>query len=75
MGSGSMINVPIFLASLMIGLIYMYFVAPASKEITVYPTNDNKELFQFRDNIQNCFQLQQSIIECSNDAEEIPVQV
>jgi len=71
----SAINIPVFLFSLIFGLLYMYFIAPVNKEIIVYPTDDNKDLFQFRDKINNCFQLQQSIIKCSNDVEIIPIQI
>ncbi|MDC1320989.1 hypothetical protein N8261_03420 [Flavobacteriaceae bacterium] len=71
----SAINIPVFLFSLIFGLLYMYFVAPKNKEIIVYPTDDNRELFQFRDKINNCFQLEQSIIKCSNDVEVIPIQI
>ena len=53
----------------------MLITDPDPKEITVYPTNDNKHLFQFRDKADNCFQLKQTIVKCSNDAEEIPIQI
>jgi hypothetical protein len=69
------INVPVFLCSLIFGLVYMYFYEPDNKEVIVYPTKDNSHQFQFRDKIDNCFQLQQTMVACSSDAEEIPVQI
>ncbi len=45
------------------------------KQIIVYPTPDNEKLFQFRDKIDNCFQLKQNMVKCSNDAEVIPIQI
>jgi len=53
----------------------MFYIAPTKKEITVYPTDDNKNLFQFKDKVSNCFQLQPSFIKCSKDVEEIPIQI
>ena len=71
----STINVPVFLVSLILGLLYMYFIAYDNKEIIVYPTEDNKDLFQFKDKVDNCFQLRQSIVKCSNDVDIIPPQI
>ena len=42
----SFLNVPVFFFSFLFGLIYMFYIAPTKKEITVYPTDDNKSLFQ-----------------------------
>jgi hypothetical protein len=71
----STINVPVFLFSLIFGLLYMYFIAQDNKEIIVYPTEDNEDLFQFRDKVDNCFKLRQSIVKCSNDVDIIPPQI
>ena len=69
------IHIPVFILSLLFGLLYVYISDPKSKKITVYPTQDNQALFQFRDRINNCFQLQQNTVKCSNDAEVIPIQI
>lgn len=71
----SFLNVPVFFFSFLFGLIYMFYIAPTKKAITVYPTDDNKNLFQFKDKVSNCFQLQPSFIKCSKDVEEIPIQI
>ena len=70
-----LINLPAFIISFLLGVLYVYFTSPAQQDIIVYPTDDNKHLFQFRDKINNCFQLKQNIIKCSNDVEEIPIQI
>ena len=69
------INIPVFILSLLFGLFYVYISDPKSKKITVYPTHDNQDLFQFKDKINNCFQLHQNTVKCSNDAEVIPIQI
>ena len=71
----STINFSVFLFSLTIGLLYMYFISPDNKYIIVYPTEDNKDVFQFRDKVDNCFQLHQSIVKCINDVDIIPPQI
>ena len=70
-----LINFRVFLLSFLFGLMCVYIRSPPPKEITVYPTGDNNHLFQFRDNVDNCFQLKQNVVKCSNAAEEIPLQV
>lgn len=70
-----LIHFRVFLLSFLFGLMCVYITSPPPKEITVYPTGDNTHLFQFRDKVDNCFQLKQNIVKCSNNAEEIPLQV
>jgi hypothetical protein len=71
----SFINLPVFLASMIFGLLYMYMSDPVQKSVVVYPTRDNEKLFQFKDKTNNCFQLKQNIVKCSNDVEVIPIQI
>ena len=70
-----LINLPAFIISFLLGILYVYFTSPPQQDIIVYPTDDNKHLFQFRDKNHNCFQLKQNIVTCSNDIEEIPIQI
>ena len=70
-----LINFRVFILSFLFGLLCVYVSSPTPKEITVYPTDDNNHLFQFRDEVNNCFQLKRNIVKCSNSAEEIPLQV
>lgn len=70
-----LINIKAFLLSFLFGMIYIYMSSPSPQEIIVYPTDDNRDLFQFRDKINNCFHLKQNVVKCSNDAEEIPMQL
>jgi hypothetical protein len=76
------INFPVFIISLILGILMVYWTAPDTKtvivyptDVIVYPTDDNKHLFQFRDKTNNCFQLNQRIVKCANDVEEIPIQI
>tara|TARA_B100000424_G_C22945740_1_gene503446 strand:+ start:20217 stop:20432 length:216 start_codon:yes stop_codon:yes gene_type:complete len=69
------INVPVFFTTLVIGLFLVYISAPPLKTIVVYPTKDNKHLFQFRDKANNCFHLEEKREPCSSQAEIIPIQI
>jgi hypothetical protein len=70
-----LINITAFIISFLFGIFYITITSPDSQKIVVYPTDDNKHLFQFRDKVSNCFQLSQNIVKCSNDNEEIPIQI
>lgn len=70
-----LINFKVFILSFLVGIMWIYFSAPEAKKVTVYTTADNSHLFQFNDNINNCFQLKRHVVKCSNDSEEIPLQV
>lgn len=70
-----LINFRVFIISFLLGLLCVYISNPEPKEITVYPTADNSHLFQFRDKVDNCFHMKQNIVKCSNDVEEIPLQI
>lgn len=71
------INIPVFLASLVIGLFLVYITSPSTRTIYVYPTPDNVDLLQYKDKTDNCFNIQQTEMACpKNESEitEIPAQ-
>ena len=68
------INARYFLISFFVGLLFMYMSDTDYKYITVYPTKDNKDKFQFEDQGKNCFTLESAQVECSATAEQIPIQ-
>lgn len=70
-----LINITAFIISFLFGIFYITITSPDQQKIIVYPTVDNNHLFQFRDKANNCFQLSQNIVKCSNDTEEIPIQI
>ena len=69
------INARYFLISFFVGLLFMYISESDTNYITVYPTKDNKDKFQFEDQGKNCFTLESAQVECSSVAQEIPLQV
>ncbi len=69
------INVRYFLISFFVGLIFIYISGPEYNYITIFPTEDNKEKFQFEDKGSNCFTLESARVECTPSAEQLPIQV
>ena len=72
------INLPVFAASLALGIFAVYIMdADQTRQIMVYPTPDNIDKVQYRDSTDACFVYQQTEIQCPADPQgvyRIPVQ-
>ena len=72
------IDVPIFMVSLIVGLLIMYYTMPDLRKIYVYPTPENVDLLQYKDKAGNCFHYKEKEVTCPtnpNNIAKIPVQV
>ena len=70
------INIKVFLISLLIGLVFIYFNND-KENITVYPTPSNINSMQFKDKADNCFQYSMEKVKCPSSKSKInniPVQ-
>jgi hypothetical protein len=65
------VNIPIFIISLSLGLLFVYLSNPHMTTIFVYPTPDNINKLQFKDKADNCFEFQSSEIKCPSDKSKI----
>jgi|TARA_B110000444_G_scaffold28363_2_gene23361 hypothetical protein len=65
-----LINIKVFLISLFIGLIYMYFDND-KKKISVYPTPSNINSVEFKDKADNCFEYSMEKVKCPSNKSEI----
>ena len=72
----NMINVPVFIVSLALGLFCVYVTVPAMKVIYVYPTPDNIKDIQYIDKANNCHTFSANEIDCdgTKNIKDIPVQ-
>lgn len=61
------INPTIFILSLCFGLFLSYITLPQSQVIYVYPTPDNIDKIQYKDEGANCFEFNAHEVECPND--------
>ena len=65
------INVPVFIASLFFGILAVYFYVPEMRRIYVYPTPDNVDKLQYRDQVDTCFEYHQEEVDCPTDPSTI----
>lgn len=65
------INLPVFIASLALGLFAVYITGDDMRKIYVYPTPENVKLMQYRDKTGNCFQYKETKVSCPKDAKDI----
>ena len=65
-----LINIKVFLISLLIGLIFMYF-DNERKKISVFPTPSNIDKLQFKDKADNCFEYSMEKVKCPSNKSKI----
>ena len=71
------ISLPVFIISLIIGLLYIYFIGRETKTVYVYPSPENCGKTQYQDNAGNCFMYESQEVTCptnSSSIKKIPVQ-
>ena len=72
------INIPVFIVSLAIGLFFVYVVNPDKRKIYVYPTPDNVDTIQYKDETDTCFEFKENKVVCpekESEISKIPAQV
>lgn len=72
------IYAPIFILSLAIGLLYTYLTAPRPNVVYVYPTPENINDIQYKDEGGTCFGFKAAEVDCPSDESKIrryPMQV
>jgi len=67
------ISIKIFLISLAIGLFLNYMTVPTPNIIYIYPTPENYDKIQYKDDTGTCFGLKMKEVLCSNDDSEFKV--
>lgn len=66
------INIKVFLISLAIGTFAVYTMNDSDKrKIMVYPTPDNIDQIQYKDQADTCFHFKQTQIDCPANPDEI----
>jgi hypothetical protein len=69
------LNIKVFLISLLVGLIFMFFDA-TKKNISVFPTPSNIDIVEYKDIAGNCFEYTMENVECPDKSKinNIPIQ-
>jgi hypothetical protein len=68
------IHLPIFIASLAIGIFFVYVFDEEKKTIYVYPKPDNIDSIQYRDSTGTCFAVKQEKVSCPQNPLKIAPQ-
>ena len=68
------ISLPHFIISLALGLLFVYLSSPKPTVIFVYPTPNNINNIEYKDNADTCFKFDANEVSCSKDAKTIPIQ-
>lgn len=71
------ISIPVFLASLALGIFFVYIMGPEEKIIYVYPTLNNSKTVQYKDGADECFQYNPILTKCPLnplDIKTVPIQ-
>ena len=64
-------NLPVFLISLLIGLLFIYISEPETNNIYIYPTPYNFDKFEYIDIAGNCFDFLANKLNCPSDLTKI----
>ncbi len=65
------INIPVFILSLAIGLFFVYVFSQSKRKIYVYPTPDNVDTIQYKDETGTCFEFKDEKVGCPSKESEI----
>ena len=71
------INILAFVLSFAIGIFFIYTTMPDQRKIMVYPSPDNIDHIQYKDEAGNCFAFRQTKTQCPSDKtaiSQIPIQ-
>lgn len=72
------LNLPIFICSFIVGVLFVQLSSPSNTIVLVYPTPDNIKHIEYKDKVNNCFVYDVNKIKCPSDQKDIkkiPVQM
>ena len=72
------LSLPVFVISLIVGLLFISILGPATKTIHIYPTPERYNKMIVKDGSSNCFMYNQSEVDCPINPlliHKIPIQV
>ena len=64
----------LFLASFVIGMVFVYLSPIEHKTVLVFPSLTNIKDIQYKDKADQCFDLSAKLVDCKNSAKNIPIQ-
>jgi hypothetical protein len=64
----------LFVVGAIVGCVLMCLMPMEYKTVVVYPTPENLDKIQYKDNGDNCFEFSSSNVQCTPNAKKIEVQ-
>ena len=64
------INLPVFIVSFSLGILYAYLHIPKKQIIFIYPTLDNVDNIQYKDKAETCFNIAKEKTKCDDHAND-----
>jgi len=64
----------LFIASFLVGSIFIYLSPIKYKTVVVYPSPENLTKIQYKDSSDHCFQFSARLVDCDQTSKKIPVQ-
>lgn len=61
------LNLPLFLGSFVIGICIIFFIQPQKRIIHVYPTSENENMIQYKDQLGVCFKPVEKKVDCPSN--------
>ena len=70
------VNIPVFIASFAIGMLFVYLYQPDKRVVYVYTTPESVDLLQYKDSTGTCFHFKQTEVKCpaSDKIAKLPAQ-
>ena len=68
------LDLKLFLISLSVGLFYIYLAEEYKKVIVIYPTPENANKYQYKDQSNECFSYKLNEVKCPSNYNSIPMQ-
>ncbi len=70
-----LVYIAAFIASFILGAVFLYLSPTEYKTVVVYPSPDNLTKIQYKDSADNCFQFSAKLVDCGKDVKKIPIKM
>lgn len=65
------INIPLFIIAFAFGVFAVYITSNPMRKIVVYPTPENLDKIQYKDDSGTCFEYEQEKVQCPTNRDQI----
>ena len=66
-------NIKFFIVGIVIGFVLVLLYHISKKEVIIYPSNENKNNIQYKDNAKNCFEASIEELECPKNPANVNI--